>query len=690
MAICMLLKNNAAAQSSEFDTIMNRIRAELMQNNKDEALAKTVEHDMASLQKDGSWADINYANPEFAHLKRIENFAVAYKRPSNKFYGDKAVHDAILQSLQFWVDKNPMNKNWWFNQISFPQTIGQILIILKDDNLPLKEILLARMIKGDPVKSTGANQSDISLHYLYRACLTKNAALMDTAVTNSFAPIKMVNGGEGIQYDNSYFQHGEQQAIASYGQVFMDNSFKVAYYLRGTNYAMPTWQLSILTNFYIHTFLQSIRGAYYDFNVRGRGISRVDSMEASAGLAAKANQVDPANGIVYTEAIARISKQQPASYHIQPLHTHYFRGDYDLHIRSGFSFNVKTVSTRTIRTERGNNENILGKLLPDGSTDIQRRGGEYANLMPIWDWNKIPGTTARDYIGDDSITIKKEWGIPGTTRFVGGVSDSLYGATVYDLDYDHVKAKKAWFFFDKEVVCLGAGINSGEAENISTTINQCWLNGQVLVSKKREKTSTLKNENLTNFEQANWVLHDSIGYFFPSGENISVSNQAQSGNWYHINNGYSKNQLSGHVFKLWLQHGVHPADADYAYIVVPNMGNSKEMDKYPLSNIKIISNTKEIQAVQNIALDMLQIVFYKAGEINDGAIAASVDKPCIVYLKDIGTKKISLHIADPAQLNTVINVTLKLPGMNKTKQIMCGLPQSPYLGATASFIFSKD
>jgi len=46
--------------------------------------------------------------------------------------------------------------------------------------------------------------------------------------------------------------------------------------------------------------------------------------------------------------------------------------------------------------------------------------------------------------------------MPGATAFAGGVSDSLYGASAFELNFDSVTAKKAWFFFDKEVVCLGA------------------------------------------------------------------------------------------------------------------------------------------------------------------------------------------------------------------------------------------
>ncbi|MEI9955561.1 MAG: polysaccharide lyase family 8 super-sandwich domain-containing protein [Ferruginibacter sp.] len=213
----------------------------------------------------------------------------------------------------------------------------------------------------------------------------------------------------------------------------------------------------------------------------------------------------------------------------------------------------------------------------------------------------------------EELTVKKAWGMPGTTNFAGGVSDSVYGATAYDLNYDSVTAKKAWFFFDNEVVCLGAGINSNSPENITTTINQCWLKGNV---KSVSFSGILKSNSIDSLKNPKWIWHDSIGYFFPSGGNIAVSNQTQSGEWYRINKSQPQEIVKGDVFKLWINHGTKPIDNSYEYIVVPAINNEKQMQTiYPLKNIKIEKNTAEVQAVSNTKLDMLQIVFYKGGNV---------------------------------------------------------------------------
>jgi len=668
----------AIAQQEPYGIIMGRINQDLQVGVNDGVLTKRINKDIASLNTDGSWADINYADAQYDPLKRIKDMATAYIRRSNKLYQNTELHGAIIKSLQNWLDKNPKNKNWWYNDIFYPQAIGQTLILMRNakTQLPaeLEKALINRMIRklktGD-----GANTSDEALHYLYRACLTQNKATLDSAAKYLFEPIAIADGKEGVQIDGSYYQHGKQQAIASYGRVFAGNSVNAAFYLRGTDYALPKDQLAILVNYLKNTFLQTVRGSFYDFNVRGRGISRKDSLSSGmGGMVGKIKLFDPENAAYWDASVKRTSGAESPSYKITPTHNQFWKSGYTLHLRPAYTFSVQTASMRTLRTERGNNENILGKFLPDGATNIQRSGSEYANLMPVWEWDKIPGTTSRDYPDDNGATVLKEWGIPGTTKFVGGVSDGVYGVSCYDLDYDSVQAKKAWFFFDREVVCLGAGINSSAKENITTTINQAWFRGEVFSSNGAQK----------NGKSEIWAVHDSIGYIFPQGGDLEISNKAQSGSWYRINHFQRKTELTHNVFKIWLNHGQNPQNGSYQYIVVPGI-DVAGLKKYNRSMIQILKNNEEIQAVEHTGLNMLQAVFYKPGTLNVEGLSLRVDQACTVYIKDLNGKSPRLYIADPTQEKTSINVLLKLPTMSKPQHINCNLPAGALSGATANF-----
>lgn len=101
-----------------------------------------------------------------------------------------------------------------------------------------------------------------------------------------------------------------------------------------------------------------------------------------------------------------------------------------------------------------------GNFVSDGSNAIVKTGDEYFNIFPAWNWTRIPGTTAPQM--PDVQLGKNAWELRGTSQFAGGVSDSLHGATTYYYNDTHgsihTQARKVWFFFDHEVVCLGAGI----------------------------------------------------------------------------------------------------------------------------------------------------------------------------------------------------------------------------------------
>ena len=687
----MLLNTSAIAQNDVYETIGHRIVEDLQSGTNDGVLADKVNESLELLNADGSWSDINYADAQYEPLKRIKEMATAYIRPKNRLYQSEKIYAAIVSSLQNWVDKNPKNKNWWYNDIFYPQAIGQTLLLMQNAKMklpiPLQQTLVGRMVRrlktGD-----GANTSDEALHFLYRACLTKNKATLDSAAKYLFEPISIEDGKEGVQVDGSYYQHGKQQAIASYGRVFVGNSVNAAYYLRNTEYALPKEKMGILVDYLKNTFLTTIRGSFYDFNVRGRGISRNDSLSANlSDVVEKIKMFDPENTPHWDVSALRTSNQKPASFGLNPSHKQFWKSGYTLNIRPKYSFSVQTASIRTLRTERGNNENILGKFLADGATNIQRSGSEYANLMPIWEWDKVPGITSRDYPTDSGATIQKEWGIPGSTRFAGGVSDGTYGVSAYDLDHDNVRGKKAWFFFDKEVVCLGAGIRSNSPEAITTTVNQTWLRTDLTLF-ENGKSSVLRDNQLLKSEKLSWVTQDSISYVFPNLGKVQVSSYAQNGSWYRINQFQSKTEVKGNVFKIWFDHGIKPSSASYQYIVMPGITDKVEV-KNGAHNIHILKNTEAIQAVKHTGLNMLQIVFYKAGLLNKNGLYVEVDKACTIYIKDLDSQKPYFYIADPTQAIADIKVRIKLPAFNASKIINCTMPTGAFAGSTANFKISE-
>lgn len=682
-------------QNDDFDILMKKIRDGVAENpNIDKAL---------ELYDDvqGCFIDIDYARRDrtswmpLIHVDRLYDFVFAYTHPKNSYYQNEDLYHKIVKGLEYWHHRNPHCNNWWYNQIAEPQKLGILLIQMRVGKRQIPEVLetkvLQRMRKdgGHPARWTGANRTDIALHWIYRACLQKNDVDLKTAVENVYSPLSYTVK-EGFQHDNSYFQHGVQLYIGGYGDEILKGVTQVALYTKGTKYALDDERIQFLRHFMCGTYYQVIRGQYMLFDVLGRGVSRNNGTQKShAALFAKRMlELDPAHIDEYNAIIARLEGKKSANYGIKPLHTHYFRGDYALHVRPHYTFDVRMVSNRTMRCEYGNGENLKTYFMSDGCTNIVTEGDEYARIFPVWNWNRIPGVTAPQLDTIPRTVI--DWQTKGTSVFAGGVSDSLYGVSVYSyLDtYADINtaAKKSWFFFDDEIICLGAGVNSTAGVPVCTTINQCLLSKKEVILSQSKKQSMVKEGDFV-YDSPEWVLHNGIGYVFPAGGNLFLSKKMQTGSWYSINHTESKNEQQQEVFTLGFNHGCNPRNATYAYIVVPGIHSVRKMNHYRKSPVEILANTDSMQIVRHTKLGIWQMVFYKEGTFRNGELSVSVDKACALMIKDGHCGNAELHIADPGQTQSCIKVELLIPEISsERKTVLCDFRNTGiYAGASKAY-----
>lgn len=694
-----VLSQDNIQSGDEFETLMQKIRQDFVSNNPsiDGALAKYNE-------QDGSFNDVDYASeqmtnwPPLIHVERISDFVFAYTNPKNKYFGDEALYHKIVKGLEFWQERNPWCRNWWYNQISEPQKLGVLLIQMRTgkQKLPdeLENNILDRIREdgGDPAKWTGANRTDIALHWIYRSCLQRNAKDLAYALENVYNPV-VYTTGEGFQYDNSNFQHGQQLYIGGYGDEILKGVTQVAMYTRGTRFAMPQDKLNLISKFMRETYYAVMRGKYMSFDVLGRSISRPGILDKSrtALFAKRMVELDPVYADEFRDIVARMEGTKAPGEGLVPKHTHYFRGDYTLHVRPQYAFDVRLVSARTARCEYGNGENLKAYFLSDGCTNITTRGGEYFNIFPTWNWTRVPGVTAPQL--KEIPLAASDWQCMGTSNFAGGVSDSLYGVTAYAYmdTYKNINtgAHKAWFFFDDEVVCLGSDIRSFSSEAVYTSVNQCLASTKGAVISVGGKQEMLPSHE-TVYEKADWVLHDGIGYLFPQGGRVVAGVQRQSGSWYDINNSVNRKEpVEENVFTLSLDHGQQPQAATYAYVVVPGKRTAEEMEAYrKAASVEILSNTANVQAVHHKKLGIWQLVFYQPGEFTDGRLSVCVDKPCTLILKDADTRHPILHVADPGQTLQPIRVTVQVKGRKGGVQTVEFRPSDNpvYAGATQAFV----
>lgn len=699
-----------AGKPSEADTVFQKIIDNVVEQELKGVNLSSVEANAKSylgqLKTDGSFPDIDYNSksqtnwPSITHLSRMHTVIVAYVSPKSKYYGDEASYNSVVKMLEYWYEKNPTSTNWYNWEIGWPQRMGVNLCLMRagKSRVPagLESNILNRMkqLSKGPAQSgsqgTGANKMDIALQWIYRTILQKDKANLDFAIEQFYLPLKF-NSGEGLQADYSYLQHGRQLYMGGYGASVLTATFKVSFYLKGTEYSGGDSQ-NYINNFVKLSYVPTIRGQHMLYNVLGRGVARKGG-DYKAGFASsleKMIELDPSGKDFYEKGILRLKGEKPASYGLENYHRHFWRGDYSLHQRPGYTIDVRMASTRTARCENGNGENLKGYFMTEGGTQIVQRGDEYSGIFPVWDWSRIPGTTTPAL---SSVPQPAQWGQPGQSTFAGGVSDSIYGITTYDMVDNsngiNTRGKKSWFFFDKEVVCLGSGINSSNAAEINTTVNQSLLHGNVEVSLAGENGTQELSRGSHNFKDISWINHDSISYFFPNGGNVTVRADEQQGTWKSISTAEGDDAIiKKDVFKVWFNHGIKPDNAGYSYCIVPGTKDIAE-GKAAIDQFVTLNNDT-VQAVYNKTLNIFGAVFYKKGSLSLGDIKLSVTKPCVLMFKNTDTESVAAYASDPSCTTDSVTVYAKFPKLSYKAFGIDFDQRDFYKGSTTSLTIDKN
>ena len=216
-------------------------------------------------------------------------------------------------------------------------------------------------------------------------------------------------------------------------------------------------------------------------------------------------------------------------------------------------------------------------------------------------------------------------------------------------------AKKAYFMFDKECVCLGAGINSTMNSDIVTTLEHRSI--VKLYETEKENKITVNGDELTGdkyelkFKNPTYACNEGFsGFVFLDVPEITVSK------YYYAYNRKRAKEISGdyvnviqyeptkgsNYIEILLNHGKNPVNASYAYAVLPYASDETLKSYSENPEIEIIANTNSCQAVKKPSLNITSIFFYEAGE----CAGIKVNKPCLVTFKETNGE-FKIKIAEP-------------------------------------------
>ncbi len=655
LTILLILSPSIGFSSrSDIETIRGHVVVELMKPAVSDVLVQDL---LNTIHDDGTWPGINYkdvsrtAFEHRIHLANMVALARAYKNPDSKFHKSQKVKNAIKSALGFWVENDFICDNWWHNQIGTPNSLVTLMLLIGDE-LPKDLVDKAQpMIGRANLSASGARPSGDRIKIA--GILAENLLFLNDE-KHFDEVIKVIEGeikfadGRGMQYDYSFHHRTDGvNNTLSYGLQYANVFAEWASYVAGTEYAFSESKLQQLIDYYLDGICKMmVYGKYPDPGAKNRGISRPGALKPmDSSIPEKLLKITSYRSNELEEIVKiRNDKASPSLAHS----TFFWHSEYYSHQRPGYFVSARMFSTRNDNMEVPyNSEGLKNHHLGDGASFVSLTGREYYNIFPVFDWQKIPGATIMQ---KPELPPADEIQKQGLTDFVGGVTDGKYGAAVFDFKspHDPLEAKKAWFFFDDEYVCLGAGINASGKLPVATTLNQCLLDGDVTVDDNNGPRTIQKGERQLNNIQ--WVHSNGIAYIFPEPRAVYLINDVATGSWYDINkqSDTPKEKVSKEVFKLWIDHGARPVNEKYSYIVVPGISSGKIKSYSENTKVEILNNTPEVQAVKHAGLHICQAVFYKSGTVQvSEKIKLVCDSPGMIMLQTNGEKPVKVTVSDP-------------------------------------------
>jgi chondroitin AC lyase len=410
-----------------------------------------------------------------------------------------------------------------------------------------------------------------------------------------------------------------------------------------------------LTRFVVNGWQWMCRGINTVPGTVDRSVTRKNSLHAAdiSDLLPELARLDPENASTLN-AFART--QRGDVNHLTGFR--YFPySDFAAYQCEEFSFFLKTISTRTLPAESINGENLKGHLLNSGDACLIHDGNEYFNLMPVWNWDALPGITT--FTGADKIIRKP---------FNGSVTDSTSGLTAMNYEIagqdtsEKVYAHKIWACHDNIVVCLIAGLTAKNVRgNVYTVLDQSRWRGPV--AENRPSNILKQGEHI--LQNVKWIYHAGFSYLPASGagtplkpSEIRLLMDTVSGTWASVNASAPGTTVTDSVFMPAIIHGEYPEHLSTGYVVAFG-GTAEETEALAGHPVwKIRRNDDTCQAVQ-FADGTLMAAFFSPGMLRLSAEdQLQVSRPCLVLLPagDTGEQRRKIYLSDPLHKGGILDI----------------------------------
>lgn len=546
---------------------------------------KEIAHLIKSLNEDGSWTDINYNDTKRSgwepkiHAERILKLTKYYmqQKQSLPLAESSQITNSIHKAMAFWFARKLVCKNWWYNQIGIPRTLGAAFLLFEQEMSEQERQEAIKVMLNSKFGMTGQNKVWLAGNVLLRALLQNDWELIKEAQAIIGSEI-VLGQKEGIKDDWSFHQHGAQQQFGNYGLSFLCNMSFYSEIFAGTSLAFSPEQQKILTSLLLEGYQWIVWRGYWDVNALNRQLFKNADIDKVFSLSFAASSLLKGSESAVAEKIRKMIRRNSLANSSPNTFTgnkHFRESDYTLHRTPRWMASLRMASNRVIGTELVNEDNLKGYYMADGALYTYVHGDEYHNIFPFWNWRRIPGITT--YESDAPIPDPNRTDSGNKSSFVHGTSYEGTGITAMQLNRNGLTANKAWIFTNNYILCIGGNIQSDSTATILTSIDQRFRKGKVWSHQGRR------------------FFHDNTGYILLQADTCVALTEKKQGQWHDFMGMYEPKMLEDEIFSIYIKHRKEQPGT-YAYLILP--GSSQKLTKnFKTDDIRILQNDEKMQAV---------------------------------------------------------------------------------------------
>jgi hyaluronate lyase len=531
-------------------------------------------------------------------------------------------------------------------------------------------------------------------------------------------------GDGGFYTDGSFVQHGVSPYTGGYGVSLINELSNIMYFLQGTNFLFNGDDVSNQYDWIFNSFRPIMYGDNLFASTRGREVNRKTSerevfdttvismikMQSYAPAEYKDKLISLIRYFMlnaksdYTEMISPDLMDFCAELYAndsvtlpEPYINAKVLANMDRVVQHGPSYGVclSLSSTRMHKYESINGENKTAWYHGDGMIYIYTDDYDY-NYDYFWYANpyRMPGVTANT---SERVVTNIHPTIPNANAYAGGVAQGKYAASGFILEYDPnqtrgtfadengwtIQAKKSYFFFDNEIICVGSDISDKSGSSVQTTVeNRIWREDDIF---------TVGNESVEPILNVETTLSDRVMHFTNMGGYVILKD-------YGASLKYLKTEASGDekgymnsseatqkrsFLEIVLDHGVGNTSSGkldsnkYFYAYLPESDVTKTNEYAQDADVDLLSISGS-HAVIEKKLGIVACNFFgnngtlnltASGMPNYSAITSltsvSTDRACSVMVTKNTDGSYTVSVSDPTQLSSSIKLDVAISGISQ-------------------------